>query len=195
MFSGDIFASKFYRVCEGIFNLMYVTCLLIVCSLPIFTLGASLTAFISVLRQPEYKVFDTFITVFKDNFLRSFVMTIFTLFVVMFLFQIQLMMTNLVGGNILFFVVLSFMTAYLVNIYVFLSILKKSNVAFLRQIFFFTIGTFYKGFFIVFMSALLGIAFSIIGGTPLLFLVPSVVLWLYLKFIDKDIKTVQELID
>jgi len=194
MFNSDILASRLYAVCEMITNIVIVTILFFLFSLPIFTIGASMTALITVLRNPEFKVFNLFIKTFKENFLRSIVVMIFTIFSIMFITQIRVMTTGVPAGNIIYFVILSFVVAYNLNIFVLLNVLNKCNLSFFRQVFFFTIGTFYKGFFVPLIAAVLVIVTPIIGGVPLLMMSLSLILMIYLKMIRKDLETVEELL-
>lgn len=194
MFEGDVLNSRFYSVCEAIINLIGLTCLLIIFSLPIVTIGSSMTAFIASLRQPEYKALEIFVKEFKANFLRSAVNYIFSIFSIMFMMQIRYLTIGLVAGNIIYFVILAFVIAYNINLYVLISIIKKSNLTFFRQAFFFTLATFYKGFFLPIIGAALLVISPIIGGIPLLLMSLGIIVKIYLKMIKKDLIEVCEYI-
>ncbi|MCL2560558.1 MAG: DUF624 domain-containing protein [Turicibacter sp.] len=188
----DILSSRFYAVSVGITRIMYVTVLFLLFSLPLLTIGVSLTALIATIRQPEYKAFGVFWETFKDNLLRGSVVLLFTGFTVMFLFQAWHFIGVLPAGNVIFIFLTVFLIVYNLNAYLFVSLLKKCNITFFRQVFFFTIGTLYKTFLIPLIAAALSIVAPIIGGWPLLILSISMVLTIYVKLVEKDLEVVED---
>ena len=192
MFDNDILASRLYAICLAISKMMYLTILFIIFSLPLITVGASLTALIATIRQPEYKIFKIFWNNFRRNFLRSLIVLIFTGFTIMFLVQVWDFIGNMPAGNIIYFFIFIFLVVYNLNAYLLVSILEKYNITFFRQVFFFTLGTFYKTFFIPLIAAGLAVVSPIVGGTPLLFMSISIVLTIYVKMLNKDLKIVKD---
>ena len=192
MFDSEVLASRMYAVCVAVARLMHITLLFLLFSIPLITMGASLTALIATIRQPEFIVFKTFWKVFKENFFRSCIVMIFTVFTLMFLGQARAFTVGLPAGNIIYFFILSFLVVYNLNAYLLVSMLKKSNLTFFRQVFFFTIGTFYKGFFIPLITAGLAIILPIIGGIPLLLMSLSIALSIYIKMIRNDLEVIKE---
>ncbi len=69
IFSPDSFLMKALTL---FFDIMYLNALFIICSLPVFTIGASATALYSVLfkriRGEEFKIGKTYFAEFKSNF-------------------------------------------------------------------------------------------------------------------------------
>jgi len=192
MFSGDILSSRLYTICNAVTRLMYVTLLFLLFSLPIVTMGPALTALIATLRQPEFGTFPTFWRAFATNFLRSLVVSAFTVFSIIFSEQIRFWTLGIPMGNVVYAIALIFLIVYNLNAYLFVSILKKCNLTFFRQVFFFTIGTFYKTFLIPLMGVGLGILSPIVGGLPMLLMSISVLLGLYVRMIRKDLEVVEE---
>jgi len=192
MFDSDILASRLYAICLVISKMMYLTLLFILFALPIITIGASLTALFATIRQPEFVIFKTFWKSFKENIFRSLVVMIFTGFTIMFLTQVWHFIGDMFAGNIIYFFILTFLIVYNLNAYLLVSILKKCSITFFRQVFFFTIGTFYKSFFIPVIAAGLSVVFPIIGGIPLMLMSLSIVLSIYVKLIKNDLETIKE---
>lgn len=192
MFDNDILASRLYAICFATSKMIYLTVLFILFSLPIITIGGSLTALIATIRQPEYKIFQVFWNSFKENFFRSLVVLIFTGFTVMFLTQVWHFIGNMPFGIIIYFFIFIFLVVYNINAYLLISLLEKCSITFFRQVFFFTIGTFYKTFFIPIIAMGLVVASPIMGGILLLFMSTSIVLHIYIKMINKDLEVVKE---
>lgn len=172
--------------------MIYLTVIFILFSLPIITIGASLTAIIATIRQPRYKIINLFWTNFRANFLTSLVVLIFTGFTIMFLTQVWHFIGNMPFGNIIYFFIFIFLVVYNLNAYLLISILEKCSITFFRQVFFFTIGTFYKTFFIPIIAMGLIVVSPIIGGMLLLFMSISIVLRIYIKMVNKDLDVVKE---
>lgn len=192
MFDNDILGSRLYAICLAISKMAYLTVLFILFSLPIITIGASLSALIATIRQPEHKIFKTFWNSFKDNVFRSLVVLIFTGFTIMFLTQVWYFIGNMPFGIIIYFFIFIFLVVYNINAYLFISILEKCNITFFRQVFFFTIGTFYKTFFIPVIAGGLVVISPIIGGIPLLFMSVTIVLTIYIKMLTNDLEVVKD---
>jgi len=193
MFS-DLLNSKFYAVCLAFTKWIYLTLLFLVFSLPIITAGTSLTALIATIRQPEYEVWKIFWKTYKENFIRGTVVFIFTGFTLMFLFQAWNILGAIPGGNIIYLFLLIFLIVYNLNAYLFVSILNKCGITFFRQVFFFTIGTLYKTFFVPILGAGIFIVAPIIGGNIMFLLSISIILTIYVAMVKKDIQVVEELI-
>lgn len=188
----NILSSRFYAICNEITRLIYITIIFIIFSLPIITIGASLTALIATIRQPEYKTLPLFWQTFKENLLRGGVVLLFTAFSTMFLVQLWQFAGTIPAGNIIFIFIAIFLSVYNLNAYLFVSIIKKCGITFFRQIFFFTIGTLYKTFLVPVIAIIFAIVAPIIGGYPLAMLSTCIVLSIYVKIIKKDLELIEE---
>ncbi|MBO4776292.1 MAG: YesL family protein [Lachnospiraceae bacterium] len=86
IFSPDSFLMKALTL---FFDIMYLNALFIICSLPVFTIGASATALYSVLfkriRGEEFKIGKTYFAEFKSNFKQATLFWIPYLLLVIFL--------------------------------------------------------------------------------------------------------------
>jgi len=163
-------------------------------SLPIITIGASLTALIATIRQPEYKVFGLFWQMFKENILRGTVVLMFTGFSILSLMELWHFANAIPAGNIMLILIGIFLIVYNLNAYLFVSILKKCGLTFFRQVFFFTIGTIYKTFIVPVIAVIFAIVAPIIGDIPLLLMSLPIVLTIYVKLVKNDLETALELI-
>lgn len=188
----DILSSKFYGFCNLLTRFIYLILLFLVFSLPIITIGSSLTALIATIRQPEYKTFSLFWKTFKENFFRGTVVLLFTGFTVLFLMEFWRLVHAFPAGNIILMLIAIFLIVYNLNAYLFVSILKKCNITFFRQVFFFTIGTIYKTFLIPVIALIFAFIFPIIGGWPLLLMSIPMVLSIYVRIIKKDLEVIEE---
>ena len=192
MFSEDVLASRMYAICSTIFNLMYLTLLFMLFSLPIITIAPAFIALVATIRQPQLNIFPTFFKSFKQNFFRSFAILAFNIASIMFLAQIRPFIGTILMGNLVYSFILGFLIVYNLNAYLLVDLLKKANLTFFRQVFFFTVGTFYKSFFIPIIAAGLVIIFPIIGGATLLLMAVSIVPAIYLKMIKKDLEIIKD---
>lgn len=188
----DILSSRFYAICNELTRLIYLTLLFILFSLPIFTIGSSFVALIATIRQPESNTFSLFWQTFKENLFRGSVVLLFTGFSVMFLIQFWQFAHMLFAGHIILSFIAIFLIVYNLNAYLFVSILKKCNMTFFRQVFFFTIGTIYKTFFVPLIAIIFAIVAPIIGGYPLAVMSISMVLAIYVKIIKKDLEVIKD---
>jgi len=191
----DILSSKFYAVSVTLTRYIFLTVLLIIFSLPVITIGASLAATIATIRQPEYPTFQLFWRSFRMNILRGGVVFLFSGFTIMFIFQFAQFARVMPFGNTFLFVVSIFLIVYNLNAYLFVDILKKCSYTFFRQVFFFTIGTIYKTFFIPIIAFGFAFVAPIIGGWPLLFMSIPVVLAIYVRMVRNDIETAMEAVE
>jgi len=189
----NLINSKFYAISVEIVRLAYITVLFLLFSIPVITIGASFSASINTIRKSDYSVWPTFWDSFKRNFLQATIILIFSLFSVLFLYQTWNIIGALPAGNFLYIFLLILVIVYNLNAYLFASILKKSGITFFRQVFFFTIGTLYKTFFVPIIAAGLAFIFIIIGGVILFALSFSVSILIYLKIIKNDLETVEEI--
>ena len=190
----NILSSRFYAICNGIARIMYLTILFMLASLPMITIGASLTALIATSRQPECNVFSLFWQTFTANILRGTVVLIFTVFSMLSLMELWYFANMIPAGNILVILVGIFLIVYNLNAYLFVSILKRCGLTFFRQVFFFTIGTIYKTFLVPVIAVIFAIVTPIIGDIPLLLMSLPIVLTIYVKLVKNDLETVEELL-
>lgn len=188
----NILSSKFYAVCTEFTRLLFATGLFILFLLPIVTFGASLTAFIETVRKSDYSTFNVFWESFKSNVLKGSVVMIFTGFTVMFLMQIWYFLVRFPLGSVVFIVVMIFMIVYNLNAYLFVSLLKKTNFTFFRQVYFFTIGTLYKTFFVPVIAFGFVLIAPFLGGNVFLIISVGPLLAIYVRLIKKDLETVEE---
>lgn len=102
IFSADNFLGKFMNL---IGNLVLVNVLFIICSLPIFTIGASTTALyysiMKYIRRDEGYIHTNFIRSFKENFKQSTIIWLIMLFIGFIIFlDIKIGVTvNAIGGG------------------------------------------------------------------------------------------------
>jgi len=190
----NFLSSKFYEFCTVLTRFIYLTILFLIFSLPFITLGASLTALTATVRQPDYPTFGMFFKTFRENILRGTVIMIFTGFTIIFLAQFWQLARVIRIGNIILIFLTIFLIVYNLNAYLFVSILKKSNITFFRQVFFFTIGTIYKTFFVPIIALGLAFVLPIIGGWPLLLMGIPMILAIYVRMVKNDVATVLEVV-
>jgi len=188
----DMLSSRFYAFSVTLTRYICLAFLFILFSLPIFTFGASLTALIATIRQPDYPTFKLFWQMFKENILRGTIVLVFTIFTIMFLYQLWQISVGIPGGNLLLLLLGIILIVYNLNAYLFVSILKKCGITFFRQIFFFTIGTLYKTFLIPVIAFGLTFVFSIISGWGLIILGIPMILAIYVRFVKNDVETAME---
>lgn len=102
-FSQDSPAMKFLTfLCD----MMYVNFLFLICSLPVFTLGASMTAMYSVLfkriRGEEPPIAKSFFGAFKNNFKQATIVWVPFLLIIIFLFTSLFIAHNLIDSHFTF---------------------------------------------------------------------------------------------
>ena len=186
--------SKLYDFSEKVAWLMGLTLLFIIFSLPIITLPSALTALIATTRQAEHRMFNTFVTYFKENLLRSMVIFVFNIFSYLSIMQIRYLIGILPLSGLIFLFISSFVMMYNLNCYLLVSILKKCELAFFRQVFFFTIGTFYKTFFFPFIGAAILLLLPTIAGISSFFIIFGLLIAIYIKMIHKELAVIKDYI-
>ena len=193
--SNDLLSSRFYAFSVTLTRYIGLVVLFLLFSLPLITFGASSAALIAAIRQSDYPAFQIFWQTFKENIVRGTVVLVFTIFTIMFLYQLWQTSDAIPLGNFLTMLAGIFLIVYNLNAYLFVSILKKCNIIFFRQVFFFTIGTLYKTFLIPIIAFALTFVFAIINGWGLIILGIPIVLAIYIRFIRNDIETALEALE
>ena len=191
----DVLSSRFYAYSVTLTRYIGLVLLFLLFSLPLITFGASLTALIAAIRQSDYPAFQIFWKTFKENILRGLVVQIFSVFSIMFLYQLWQIADGVPMGGLLLLLLGIILIVYNLNAYLFVSILKKCNITFFRQVFFFTIGTLYKTFLIPIIAFALTFLFSIIHGWGLIILGIPIILGIYVRFVKNDIETALEAVE
>lgn len=194
MFDNEILSSRMYAASVAVWRLVIITMLVLLFSIPIVTVGAAFASMIATIRQSDYPVFKTFWKNFRENIFRSLPLLFFTIVSISFLEILRQLVRGMPIGGILFLLALIFLIAYNLNAYLLVSILKKCNLTFFRQVFFFTIGTLYKVFFIPIIASLLVIVAPLIGGNMLLIISLGSVVLIYVRMIRTDLETIEEFI-
>lgn len=191
----DMLSSRFYAFSVTLTRYIGLVLLLFLFSLPLITFGVSLTAMLATIRQPDYPTFQIFWKTFKENILRGTIVLGFTIFTIMFLYQLWQITAGVPGGNFLLLLLGIILIVYNLNAYLFVSILKKSNITFFRQVFFFTMGTIYKTFLIPIIAVVLTFLFAIINGWALIILGIPIVLAIYVRMVKNDVETALEAVE
>jgi len=191
----DMLSSRFYAFSVTLTRYIGLVLLLFLFSLPLITFGASLTAMLATIRQPDYPTFQIFWKTFKENILRGTIVLGFTIFTIMFLYQLWQIADGVPGGNLLLLLLGIILVVYNLNAYLFVSILKKCNITFFRQVFFFTMGTIYKTFLIPIIAVVLTFLFAIINGWALIILGIPIVLAIYVRMVKNDVETALEAVE
>ena len=189
MFSLD---SKLYDVSEQVARLMGLTLLFIIFSLPIITMPSALTALIATVRQSEQTLFATFMKHFKENLLRSLIIFVFSIFSYLFLVQLRYSIGILPMAGVLFFFILSFVMMYNLNCYLLISVLNKSGITFFRQVFFFTLGTFYKTFFFPLIGVAILLILPIVIGVSAFFIMFGILVAIYIRMVKKELEVIKD---
>jgi len=188
----DILSSRFYAYSVTLTRFIGLVLLFLLFSLPLITFGASSAALIASIRQSDYPAFQIFWKTFKENIIRATVVMVFTIFTIMFLYQLWQIADGVPMGNLLLLLFGIILIVYNLNAYLFVSILKKCNIIFFRQVFFFTIGTLYKTFLVPIIAFGLTFVFAIINGWGLIILGIPIVISIYVRMIKNDIETALE---
>lgn len=111
--------SVFYRFISKIGNLMILNFLFIICSLPIFTIGASITAMYAVLfqmiRNEEGYIAKKFFLTFRDNLKQS---TAIWIIMLLFggLFYCDILISDRLGGMVEYFFKIIFLVIGIIYI-------------------------------------------------------------------------------
>lgn len=181
--------SKFYQFCVIVYRLICLNALFLVFCLPIVTIGASFSALIHTLTTTDdVNIWGPFLRAFKRKFRRSLPLMAFN--IASFLFVSSLQVTNIGGSSFLHMVKLvfiSFIISYNINTYIVDNLFMKQNVMeVFRLTFIFTLGTFFKTCFFPLLVMVLAYFSLSVAGYGTLFLVISLPMMLYLRFIKKD---------
>ncbi len=133
--------SKFYNGMVAIYRLLVLNVLVIVFSLPVITIGASLSAFYTVLSADQARGFiRLFIESFRESFAKTLLPFGFTLMSIIFailLYHSTTQQSNFF--NLMRMIFISFLICYNLNVYIIQSYLKTRYVyQLLRTSFVFT---------------------------------------------------------
>lgn len=139
--------SKFYHGLESIYRLLVLNALLVLFSIPVVTIGASLSAFFAVLHEDQPRGFIRgFVRAFRQNFFKTLLPLGFSLMSIVFTISLYLS-----GGSqsgffwFLRIIFTSFLVCFNLNVYLLQSQFRtKHAYALLRSSFFFTVLTFMR---------------------------------------------------
>ena len=185
----DVLKSRLYRICEVIARIIYGMGLFVIGAIPLFTFGTSFCAMLETFKYSDKKVGSVFFRAYKRNFFRSWSVLIFNGFSLLFILQTQYIFYNIPMRGLVNLFVISFLVAYNINAYLLLGAIKKINIVFFREVFIFTIMTFHKSFLIPSGTLVFLFVLPIIGMARLLILVIPVILYGYVKMIEKEMRT------
>lgn len=185
---------KLYQFCLIVYRLLCINFLFVVFSLPLFTIGASFQAMLQTVGKDQGKLFPSFYQAFRESFWRSLPLLLFNAFSVLFFISLRAM--NIGSSsflNLLIIIFLSFILAYNVNLYLVASFISVKNMFYhFQATFYFTIGTFFKTFFLPLAFAILAYFFFVILKIYFLFFIFSLPCGIYLFILKKDILKIEE---
>lgn len=187
--------SKFYQFCVVVYRLICLNALFLVCCLPIVTIGASFSALIQTMTTTDdVNIWGPFFQAFKKKFRRSIPLMAFNTASLFFVSSLQV--TNIGSSSFLHLIKLvfiSFIISYNINTYLVdgLFIQQKVMEVF-RLTFIFTLGTFFKTCFFPLLVIVLAYLSLSVAGYGTFFLIISLPMMIYLRFVKKDIRRIEK---
>ncbi|MBF6625787.1 hypothetical protein I4Q36_03395 [Tuanshanicoccus lijuaniae] len=183
---------KLYRGLAVIWHLIMVNILVMVFSLPIITLGASITAGITIIEPSSGNIFIQFWETFKTKWLSS--LPILAINVVSLYFYFMFDMTFLASSlKIIYYVFILFLLIFNVNCYVILAKfadLHRINI--FRYSFMISILSLVKTIWIPIVWVLLVLKAYHFIGLLLNIMLVSLPLYVHIKMINKEVKMIEK---
>ncbi|UUX33875.1 DUF624 domain-containing protein [Fundicoccus culcitae] len=191
MFSQD---SKFYQFSLTLYRLIILNVLVIVASLPIFTIGAAMSALVKVIYYKDASVARSFWAYYKSAVVKTIPILLFH--VVSILFVLTINQLNIGQSMVMYYLIwlfILFLYTYNVNCYVaYLFYPEISLFQVFQLAFYFNVWTFYKTFWIpILMYLLIMYTYQYLGLVIILVSI-SFPIGLHITMIRKNIESFAE---
>lgn len=185
---------KLYAFSMRLYRLLVLNILFVVGCLPIVTIGASLTALISVLHQDKRQIVSSFFEVYRRQLWSTLPYLFFNIMSVIFVYSLRIANTG--DSRWMYFVKLCFIffvLMYNLNLYVTHAYHPKlGTFRTFQYSFFLTIWSFYKTVWLpIAMGLIVWFLYKYIG-LVIIGLFFSLPLWLHVRLVNYDVERVEQ---